>query len=587
MTMNNFSAAIAMNARLTRSRIGSLLVNRYTAFIFCVFVYALIVKLLGGMGGVVTLTSSGELAVKKEYFELTLLFYLYCYFNMILRPSRWQGVLAAVPILFAYLGQDIYYLMYSGVFRGSELTEVPELLTVASYKLLLVLFITVVVPSGIFFWSVNYRKWKALIAGSLPLVLLIGAAEFFPLQYTTFFNKVGREIVFWSDAVSVENNGRFMMLLYREAERKIAVGKTEVFRDRPRYEQQARQQAGWISANGSKRNVHLVVMESFVDPLLFRGASYTASPVHPSFKKLFGTTMGFSVSPVFGGKTSQAEFELLCGVPAFEELAGVEFNNFSGAPAYCLPGTLQLAGYRTMATNAYKPNFFNTPKAYEGMGFGAMYFPREFSGDESYLRLGDTSGEMNYLFDGEMFNQNLAFITPLIKEKSAQPLFNYMLTIYGHTPHIINEKKRPRILKLKSSFKDPQLERAANQFFYRSEAVASYVNRLLEVDAKSLIILVSDHLPPSQYGRTSYRKLRYLNNREDNLHMNRILIIENGTVKKYVTVHHYDVPAIVLNYVTNGAYCREHSCGFAENTFVDDRLERHDEYMHLMAHATE
>ena len=98
-----------------------------------------------------------------------------------------------------------------------------------------------------------------------------------------------------------------------------SLAKTEAFRDRPRYEQQAQQMAGWIRSHSNNRNVHLVVLESFLDPTLYQGASYTRDPLHPSFKKLFGNKMGLSVSPVVGGRTSQAEFEVLCGVPAFEE----------------------------------------------------------------------------------------------------------------------------------------------------------------------------------------------------------------------------------------------------------------------------
>lgn len=162
-----------------------------------------------------------------------------------------------------------------------------------------------------------------------------------------------------------------------------------------------------------------------------------------------------------------------------------------------------------------------------------------------------------------------------------------MLSIYGHMPHLINEQKRPKMLKLISSFKDPQLEDSANQTFYRSKAVAEYVNRLLEIDENSLIILVSDHVPPGIFGRKSYEKLRYLDNEIDSLHMNRILIIEDGKVKKYATIHHYDVSAMILNYISKGAYCKEHSCGFAENKFIDDRMQRHEDYLRVMAHATD
>ncbi len=588
MTTRSLSAAIAFKARLALNGIGYLLINRYTAFLLGLFAYSLLVKFLGCPGGIGFFRVDGSLALNQQYLESVLVFYLYCYFNQILRPSRWQALLAAVPLLLMYVGQDIYYLMYSNVFRVAVLAEVPELLKVLTLKHIALLTVFAVIPLGYFFWSVQLRKYVVIIVGLLPVLGLIGAAEYYPEQYVAGYNKVGREIIFWSDAVSMENNGRFMMLLFREAERKNAQAKTVTFRNREQYEHQAQQLAGWVQANGNKRNVHLIVMESFIDPTLFKAATYTKDPFHPSFKKLFGNKTGFSISPVVGGQTAQAEFEILCGVPAFEELTGVEFNGFTGAPAYCLPGTLQLAGYQTIASNAYNPSFFNEPVAYKGMGFGKIYFPRDYlTGSDSYLSLGDTAGEMGYMFDSTFFNQNLEFITPFIKDHDGPPLFNYLMTVYGHFPHILNEQKRPLVLKMLSSFKDHHLEMAANQIFYRSEAVADYVNRLLEIDEKSLIILVSDHVPPGQYGKVSFDKLRYLNNKDDSIHMNRILIVEDGKAKKYATIHHYDVPAMVLNYLSKGAYCKERRCGFAENKLLDDRMGRHDDYMRVMAHATE
>ncbi len=578
----------AINVLPVQSRIATLLLNRYTAFLLGVSIYSLVVNSLGSMRGMVFINRDGYLALSRQYVELAFLLYLYCYCNLILRPSRWQPLLAVIPIMLAYVGQDFYFLMYSNVFRLSEQAELPELLKVLTIKHIALLMVTVVAPLGAFLWSINYRKFWLVVGGVLPIALLIGAAELYPEQYKAAYCKIGGEVVFWSDAVSAENNGRFMMLLYREAERNISQAKTKAFRDRPEYDRKARQQAAWIQAKGNKRNVHLVVLESFLDPTLFKAASFNKAPFQPSFRKLFGNNMGFSISPVVGGKTSQAEFEVLCGVPAFEELAGVEFNGFTGAQAYCLPGTLHLAGYQTIASNAYNPSFFNTPNAYQGIGFDQIYFPKEYlNGSDTYLSRGDTTDEMTYMFDSDLFSQNLKFITPLLKDKEGPPLFNYVLTVYGHFPHRLNERKRPQVVKMISSFKDPQLERAANQLFYRSGAIADYVGSLLELDEKSLIILVSDHLPPGQYGRKSYKKLHYLDNTDDDLKMNRILIIEDGKAKKYATIHHYDVPAMVQNYITQGAYCAEHECGFAQGKLLDDRMARHDDYLRLMAHASE
>ncbi|NLX18269.1 MAG: LTA synthase family protein [Desulfobulbus sp.] len=599
MSVKKITSAAKLSVRIAVITIASLLFNRYTAFLLGVYIYSLTVLLLGGLGGVLQVTEIKSLMLfhldevrgvymVPEYWELLLLVYLYAYFNMILRPFRYRALLAAVPLLLAYLGQDIYFLMYSNVFRVAELSEVPELLGVLSWPYLLLLAVFVLLPLGCFFSLINYRKPLVILAGAIPLAVVIGAVLYFPGKYIDCYNKVGQKIVFWSDAVSAVNNGRFMMLLYREAERQVSRSKTKTFHNREQYRKKNERFAQWIAANSTRRNVHLVVLESFLDPTLFKKASFNKDPFHPEFRQLFTNKLGLSISPVVGGKTSQAEFEILCGVPAFEEVAGMEFNTFTGAAAYCMPGKLQLAGYQTMASNAYNPSFFNTTSAYQGIGFDTIYFPREYvSGGETYIVRGDTTDEMQYMFDGELFDQNLDFIAPLLRRKNGPPLFNYVLTVYGHFPHLINEKKRPLVIRMHAAFKDAQLERSANQIYYRSQAIAGYIRRLLKLDPDSLIILVSDHLPPGQHGRKSFQKLRYLNNDPDSLHMNRIMIVEGGKMKKYGIMHHYDVPSVIYNSITNGAYCKVYSCGFIDNRLLDDRMSRHDDYMEIMAHAAE
>jgi hypothetical protein len=204
MAATGITAAIALQARFVAVRIVYLLFNRYTAFLFGVYAYSLIILVLGGLGGVFAFTEIESLMLfrytdtvgvmlKREYWELLLLFYLYCYFNSILRPSRYQALLAALPLFYAYLGQDIYFLMYSSVFRVSELAEVPELLKVLSLPQLAMLLVFVALPLGYFLWSVNYRRYVVLVGGALPLVLLIGLTQYYPEQYTASYRKVGRD----------------------------------------------------------------------------------------------------------------------------------------------------------------------------------------------------------------------------------------------------------------------------------------------------------------------------------------------------------------------------------------------------------
>lgn len=566
--------------RLKPSAFGpkDLLLNRYVVFGAALYAYALLVEWTGGLSAHM---------FPEQWLEIVLVFYLYFFFNQVQRPSRYQAVLAALPIFLALLAYDIYYLMYGKVFRLPEFAEVPELLQVLPASYLALVSACVIVPLGLFAVALDLRRPFKIAVAALPLAVLVLMMEWFPSGFSYAIDTLGNEIVFYSDAKSVENNGRFVMLLYREAQRLLAVEMTEPYRNRGEYDHAAALFARKIRQRSNQRDVHVVVLESFLDPTLFHKARFTRSPMHPDFTRLFGNHLGLSISPVFGGATAQAEFEVLCGVPAFESIAGIEFNAFTGANAHCLPDILAQAGYRTMASNAFRPNFFNTIPAYQGIGFREVYFPREYApGDDTYLAIGDVAGE-DYMFDGTLFDENLAFVEKVLKEKGRRPLFNYVLTVYGHTPHDINTAKRPQVLKVISDYPDDHLQREANQFYYRTEAIAHYVRRLIALDPHSLIILVSDHVPPLRNGLNTYRELAYMGNIKDSYHYNRILIIENGRPVRYRTMHHYEVGRLVYNYITNGRFCRSAECEFLDGGRKTSRPAYFTRYLSLMAHASE
>ncbi|HBT96130.1 MAG TPA: hypothetical protein DEB25_00020, partial [Desulfobulbaceae bacterium] len=539
MTAFNMQAVIRWQAAFFR--------NRYVLFIlfFCLYSQAFV-----AVGGIVTARQ-----FLRQYLELPPLLYLFWYLNVLIKPSRFQALIAATPLVFSYLGPDISFLLLGRVFRLSDLAEVPELIGVMSpvYLILSGGAIGACLLLPVLFLS--FKRWKTIIAGALPLIALVIAVAIFPQLFINGFGRLGREIVNWSDAESVINNGRFAMLCYREAERRLAHTKTDAFYDRPAYDQEALALANWLKEKGYRRNIHVIVMESFVDPTLFTAATYSQSPEHPDYKKMFAGRMGYSLSPVFGGRTSQAEFEVLCGAPAFEEMDGVEFNSFSGTQAWCLPGILRESGYRAAASNAFKPNFFNAVNAYQGVGFDEQYYPREYvPANDSYLSTGDVKREI-YMFDGDLFAQNRAFVSKALAVKDHPPLFNYVLSMYGHLPYILDKKKRPEFLKLTSKYRDGNLERVANQFWYRGQAVAEHVRELGKIDPDSLIVIVSDHLPPLA-GIPTYRKLRYLKDGKGNLYVNRMLVIDRGQARKYPTIHHYNIPGLILDVLTDGEFHR-------------------------------
>lgn len=522
-----------------------------------------------------------------QWLELLFVVYLYGFLYAILRPVRGRAVIAAAPILVGYLAHDVYFQMYGKVLRLVNIQELPELLqvlpTVEAAAVVAVLFI----PLLLILAFIDYRRPRPLVLGALPLFLLVGTVTITPTSFAAAVDTLALEIIRYSDRMSVERNGRFTMLAYHEAQRISARERTLPFHDRVAYDESAAALTARVSKHANRRNVHLIVLESFLDPTLFRDARFSRDPMHPEFRRLVGDQQGFAISPMFGGATAQAEFEALCGVPALEQLSSMEFNVFTGAPVHCLPRLLKNIGYRTIASNAFKPDFFNTLPAYQGIGFGEIYFPREYAASqESYLSVGDPGVE-EYAFDELVLEQNLEFVRKLRAEQPDQPLFNYVLTIYGHTPHVLDPVKRPEIIQVQSSFADDHLQRATNQYYYRTEAIARYVRELIEIDRNSLIILMGDHVPPLRFGLKTYDELQYMNNIENSYYYNRVVFFENGNAVRHPTLNHYELPQLILNYLTDQHYCRAEHCTFSHGSNPTSREDYLERYYTLMAHASE
>lgn len=554
-----------------------LLVNRYVIFLSLLLAYTEIIQNFGGLP-----------SFRDAWrFEIPLVLYLYFALNLILRQFRWKPLVAAAPIVLFYIGADVYFILFGRLPHIVELAELSELFRVFPLYLVIPLSLLLGLPVVAFLSCIDLRRMRPVAIGLLPLLALTLTIEFASTLFMETFEKTQGEIVFYSDVFSTRNNGRLSMMLYNEARRKCYLEKIAGYRGNSVYRKEFNRSVGAVKGASDKRNIHMVVLESFLDPTLLQGAQFSRRPIDPSFDELFQKKGGFSISPVFAGGTAQAEFEVLCGVPALRELSGVEFNVFTGSKTYCLPNILTQGGYDTTASNAFVPDFFNSTKAYTGMGFDKTYYPQEYaSARETYLSTGDVTGE-NYVFDGVLFAENLEFIAKKIKENPEKPIFNYINSIYGHLPHDINYDKRPKVVEMQGPIKDEQLERSANQYFYRTQAVATFVKGLIAVDPKSLIILVSDHLPPLSYGPNTYHDLNYLGGVNDAIHLNRIFIIENGRAVQYSTIHHFDVPKIVLNYVTKGQYCQGHACNFKsdDEPAIGQTGEHHDEYMSIMAQA--
>lgn len=227
------------------------------------------------------------------------------------------------------------------------------------------------------------------------------------------------------------------------------------------------------------RNVHIIVLESFFDPLTLGPDWVPEDPLPTSFRALWKKT-GFSkaLSPVFGGYTANAEFETLCGYPVTEN--AVFFEGWLRRNVPCLPNILADAGYRTVASHPNVPGFWNRTHAYSLVGFDTYLSKSDFDLSDSVDGL---------LLDHSYYDQVFEHIQP---DKLDAPLLNYMLTYHGHLPYPTNEQYPDQVEAGKDS---GLLHGYLNQLWYKSRDLMDRIEQLREDDPSALIVAFGDHLP--------------------------------------------------------------------------------------------
>ena len=412
--------------------------------------------------------------------------------------------------------------------------------------------------------------------------------EWNPDLYLKLFYGVGSKIYPWSDWVSVGSNGRLATLLYWEANRVKVTKDLENIRAKNNNTYDLSMLRDGFKRVRLKRNVHLIVLESFFDPSLLSKIKFSRNPMHPNLFRHIGTKPAVSVSSVFGGRSANAEFEILCGAPAFSDFSDIEFSIFGGKKTNCLPSLLSEIGYVTLATNSYRPDFFNSEVAYKGLVFSEIYFPKEYSSlRNTYFSHGDV-GEEKYMFDGDLLNQNVNFYSNRKKTSRDTPIFNYVVSNYGHFPYTIDYNKRPNIVDIEvpPEFDKEPIKRIVNQFYYRSQALGIYLDKLEKMDSEAVVVIVGDHLPTIEpvekikYGYKAYGILGYIGGIANAHRYSFLFIMCGGRKVSYDDVAQYNILEIILDCLTDGEYCSKNKCFLPREHY-------HDRYLNIMAQAVE
>jgi phosphoglycerol transferase MdoB-like AlkP superfamily enzyme len=231
------------------------------------------------------------------------------------------------------------------------------------------------------------------------------------------------------------------------------------------------------------RNLHVLVLESFSDPAWYPRFGLEDVEVPPLFERWRRESGATALSPVYGNRSSNAEFEVLCGVPAASGPSDVIFWRFPERQLPCLPNLLGEEGYRSTALHPSPRRTFNLSEAYPALGFDDSAFIED-------LDARDRDGR--FLSAESTLDQHWARVAPLLEGDA--PVFSYIFVNASHFPYDRDEVLRPT--RWRPAGASAQVTAYMNAMHYLMAAVDRFVARLRREDPDSLIAVLGDHAPP-------------------------------------------------------------------------------------------
>ncbi len=463
-------------------------------------------------------------------FPLFLLFMGLLFFPQIRSALIREGL----PPFAFFLIYVLFDVVYARLHRAPDLSDLQQVPRIFEFSpstgfLLLIIFAAIpAIPAFLVFYASRQSAiccigWKlaARVAALSGLLLLLASPALALIQKHTFVDRP------WSQERTIRYNGRISYFLFHQQEKRMHESIIETSGS-TRGDSIQKLFPGSIHR---QRNLHIIVLESFLDPRRFHGIEFSRNPISDELLPyLNNDQFSLARSPVFGGGTAQAEFEILTGIPALRKFATPDFNVLRGGDVGAFVSHLDVSGYQSMATIASGREYYNSVAAYRSMGLESVEFPDDRGGLES------APGD-HYIFDGDLFTHHLTKLERM-RDSKQEPVITYMLGMYGHVPFHRNSAKRPDRIELSEG--SEEMTRMTNQFFYRSQALGIFLNKLLDVDPDCLICIVSDHLPSVDD--------KLLDPPDDRL--NSVLLLDQGNFVEISRLAYYEIPWVLWDRLT-------------------------------------
>lgn len=360
-----------------------------------------------------------------------------------------------------------------------------NLLSYANHELIWIVFFLLLSIGAGFAWNRKYGKpycklrWS-LSAGALAFLCFVLSGS---TQATKAMQTFGAQWVIYDELANKRTNGVVAHLIFTG--RDIVVpskGKVDFARERNE-----------SIGNGNNPDIFAVMCEAcFTDPILITAMSGLTK---------HGFIESKLMSPVYGGGTSEAEFEFLTGLSSrvlpendYQVYGDKYRNNMDG-----LPKTLKSVGYETHAMHNFKSWFWKRNIIYPKLGFDKIAFIDSMNMDGDVIgRKGDVLklSAMESLKNGDddIWPSDRVLYKKAIESyksiKTESPQFFFLVTVMTHGPYSATPNEGNaygEIANYKSHIKKAMIE-----FEYFVQSIESESRKK---GKESVFVIFGDHKP--------------------------------------------------------------------------------------------
>lgn len=404
-----------------------------------------------------------------------------------LRLLRCRAILTFYIILIITL--TLYYInttkialtgepiSYNDIFSGVNINLAVKYL---SFKEIIKSIITIALGLAIFFIERRFIKAKKDFLSILSLFILtmpLALSPYFPVIFGEK-SSLTQKIYFWGDKYDVVYFSWDWAYNMKVHGLPMHLVQTSVRRSLPSASPENRAE---FSKNNQK-NTTVTSKQGTIIYILCESCWYDNNNFTESFTPLLdaGYKTFRAMSPVYGGGTANAEFEMLTGLPSNSGvLSGIIYQEYSSLiknGATTLPSMLHKKGYLSIGVHNYLRSFWRRDIVYKKFGFDKFIsledmgdLPQEYSVHKQPWQ----NAPDDFLLYRAVLNE--------INNKKDKSLFFHLITMSSHGPFLHENDSGERNYKIKIK--------------ETVDRLTEFTQNLSRLDPNAIIIVYGDHKP--------------------------------------------------------------------------------------------